>query len=80
MIADFIWAGDSRGYVLSDMGLAQVTKDDIDDSVDALDNISNDGVLTNVVSADGNYILHSKQIKIKDKIIIFNATDGCFGT
>ena len=79
MIADFIWAGDSRGYVLSDMGLAQVTKDDIDDSVDALDNISNDGVLTNVVSADGNYILHSKQIKIKDKIIIFNATDGCFG-
>ncbi len=33
------------------MGLAQVTKDDIDDSVDALDNISNDGVLTNVVSA-----------------------------
>ena len=79
MIADFIWAGDSRGYVLSDMGLAQVTKDDIDDSVDALDNISNDGVLTNVVSADGNYILHSKQIKIEDKIIIFNATDGCFG-
>ena len=59
--------------------MAQVTKDDIDDSVDALDNISNDGVLTNVVSADGNYILHSKQIKIKDKIIIFNATDGCFG-
>lgn len=41
--------------------------------------IFQDGVLTNVVSADGNYILHSKQIKIKDKIIIFNATDGCFG-
>ena len=45
MIADFIWAGDSRGYVLSDMGLAQVDEGRyLTILIDALDNISNDGV------------------------------------
>ena len=79
LIADFIWAGDSRGYILGEQGLVQITRDDIDESVDALDNISSDGVLTNVISADTNYILHSKPVTIKKKCIIFNSTDGCFG-
>lgn len=79
LIADFIWAGDSRGYILAEQGLIQITRDDIDESVDALDNISSDGVLTNVISANANYILHSKPVQIKKKCIIFNSTDGCFG-
>lgn len=79
LIADFIWAGDSRGYILEEQGLIQITRDDIDESVDALDNISSDGVLTNVISANTNYVLHSKPVTIKKKCIIFNSTDGCFG-
>lgn len=78
LIADFIWAGDSRGYILREEGLVQITIDDIDESVDALDNISSDGVLTNIVSANANYVLHSKTVSIKKKCIIFNSTDGCF--
>lgn len=79
LIADFIWAGDSRGYILGGHGLIQITRDDIDETLDALDNISGDGALTNVISADEKYVLHSKIVEIRDKCIIFNSTDGCFG-
>ena len=79
MCADFIWAGDSRGFLLDSKGLVQITRDDIDISVDALDNISDDGVLTNFIAAGEKYTLHSQIIPINRKCLVFNATDGCFG-
>ena len=56
-----------------------VIQEDIDNTIDPLENISSDGVLTNLVSADGNYTLNSKKLKLRKKCIVFNATDGCFG-
>ncbi len=75
----YIWAGDSRGFALTTAGLAQMTKDDIETGADALSNISDDGKLTNVVSAEGDFVLNHRNISFKNPVILITATDGCFG-
>lgn len=75
---EFIWAGDSRGYILDENGLHQITQDDINGE-DAMSNLSDDGVLTNVVSLTGEYKLHNRKLVLKKPSVIFCATDGCFG-
>lgn len=76
--ATLFWVGDSRVYLLDGDGLAQLTEDDLD-GIDAFENISSDGVLTNVISASGEYTLHSRELSISLPCILFSATDGCFG-
>lgn len=73
-----IWAGDSRVYCLSANGLSQLTIDDIYGE-DALSNLTRDGSLTNVISSDGNYTIHSDTFDFDMPGIIIAATDGCFG-
>ncbi len=73
-----LWAGDSRVYMLDNKGLAQISVDDLD-STDALSNLTDDGVLKNVVSSDGNYLIHAVQNTFSMPCIVFTATDGCFG-
>lgn len=73
-----IWAGDSRVYALTINGLHQLSDDDLDGE-DAYTNLTSDGVLSNLISADGNYKIHILTSKIKLPCIIFSATDGCFG-
>lgn len=74
---DYIWAGDSRGYLLNSKGLFQVTEDDVDGE-DAMSNLTNDGVITNMISASSNFVLHNKKLDPEMPCIIINATDGCF--
>ena len=74
----FIWCGDSRGYVLQKNGLIQITKDDIDEHSDAFSNLRNDGKLTNVISAEGNFILHGTIVECTEPAIFISATDGSF--
>lgn len=76
--ATCIWAGDSRCYMLDSSGLMQLTDDDIN-GLDAMENLTADGGLTNVISASSKIRLHSKQIEIKKPCLLFAATDGCFG-
>ena len=73
-----VWAGDSRCYMLDCDGLHQLTEDDVSGE-DALSNISNDGVLTNVICSAGEFVLNTITVKINKPCIIFSATDGCFG-
>lgn len=73
-----MWAGDSRVYLIDSQGLAQLTEDDTD-SEDAMDNLTSDGVLTNLLSSDGRYEIHYRNIKLNHPAIVFAATDGCFG-
>lgn len=73
-----IWAGDSRTYVLDKNGLGQISNDDINGE-DAMSNLTRDGALTNVLSADKCFDLHSTTFTPKYPCIIFCATDGCFG-
>lgn len=75
---DCYWAGDSRVYLLDKDGLAQLTVDDLE-GLDAYENISGDGVLTNVVSASKPFQIHSCRVRQTKPFLVFTATDGCFG-
>ncbi len=72
------WAGDSRCYMLDEMGLHQLSLDDIDGE-DAFSNISGDGVLTNVINASSGFEIHEKRLVFKKPCILIAASDGCFG-
>lgn len=72
------WTGDSRVYLLDEDGLAQLTADDLD-GLDAFENISGDGVLTNVVSASRDFTVHCGSLVRGKPFLVFSATDGCFG-
>ncbi len=73
-----LWAGDSRCYMLSDEGLFQLTEDDLDVK-DAMENLTADGVLTNVITTSKDFVIHSKHIEVNKPCILFAASDGCFG-
>lgn len=73
-----LWAGDSRVYCFTKRGLSQLSVDDIYKE-DALSNLTRDGALTNVISADGNYTIHSEKYEVSVPCIIISSTDGCFG-
>lgn len=76
--ADFFWCGDSRGYVLDDTGLHQVTLDDVP-ITDAMENLREDAPMTNVANASVPFTVHRKSAKLEKKSLILAATDGCFG-
>lgn len=73
-----IWAGDSRVYLLTAQGLAQLTEDDATIS-DPMANLYEDGVLRNVLSAGKAPQLHRRQVNVSGPFLAFSATDGCFG-
>lgn len=75
---DCYWAGDSRCYMLDSEGLYQLTNDDLDGQ-DAMSNLSEDGVMTNVINAGNPFSIHSKKIVREKPCILLTATDGCFG-
>lgn len=72
------WEGDSRCYMLDADGLHQLTADDLDGQ-DAMSNLSNDGVMTNVINASTSFEVHNKKISFNSPCILLTATDGCFG-
>lgn len=77
---DFLWAGDSRGYIIDERGLAQVTYDDVD-SKDSYYNIFDDSIMNNRIHGNFNkpkFELHQSKISIKSKAIVFCASDGCY--
>ncbi|MBQ8706649.1 MAG: protein phosphatase 2C domain-containing protein [Succinivibrionaceae bacterium] len=75
---ELYWAGDSRCYLLDDDGLHQLTTDDIDSS-NALDNISDDGRMNNIITLSSDFRLNNHHLRPKGPFFIFSATDGCFG-
>ncbi len=76
--ATCLWAGDSRCYALNSTGLHQLSDDDVSGE-DAMSNLSNDGVLTNFISASVPFQIHKKEFVLDLPCILFTATDGCFG-
>lgn len=78
LLTEFIWAGDSRGYILDSSGLHQVTVDDIANT-DALENLSEDAPMKNVISASHPYVLNRRTGIEQLPALVISATDGCFG-
>ncbi len=74
----FLWAGDSRGYLLTSSGLIQMTSDDVQGALDPYQNLIADGVLSNVVHAEGKYVIHTRSVFVDQPHLICTATDGCF--
>lgn len=78
VLADFLWSGDSRVYILDSRGLKQVSVDDLP-VTDAMENLRQDAGMNNVVSASHPYHINVRKLKLDHPCIIFAATDGCFG-
>ena len=78
VLLHMVWAGDSRIYLIDSKGLAQVSKDDVE-TTDALENLSSDGVMNNVMAADGDFYMHYRKLLVTEPTIVFAASDGCFG-
>lgn len=73
------WAGDSRNYLWTQEGFYQISKDDLDAELDPLENLRNDGALSNCICADRDFHINAKEIEnVTGKFIILSATDGCF--
>ena len=74
----FLWSGDSRCYVMDKSGLHQVSVDDLA-VTDALQNLTEDAPMRNVISASHPYKINERRLKIRKPCVLFTATDGCFG-
>ncbi len=72
------WAGDSRVYLLDSDGLAQLTEDDLG-GIDAMENLSEDAVLTNAICLSRDFTIHTARLSMGRPGLLFAATDGCFG-
>ena len=78
-IINSYWAGDSRNYLWNSEGFYQISKDDLDVENDPLENLRNDGALSNCICSDRTFQINNKNIKVTGPVVIVSATDGCFG-
>lgn len=77
---DSYWAGDSHCYLWTKDGFFQISRDDLEDDNDPMDNLHNDSPISNCICADRDFTIHHNPIKLKkESLIILCATDGCFG-
>lgn len=74
----FIWAGDSRGYFLSENGLYQLTNDNVKMPQNAFDSLYRDAPMNNFINADKPFKLFSRGITTKRPGVFLVATDGAF--
>lgn len=77
--ACFLWAGDSRGYVLDETGLHLYTRDDVKRPMDELERLRCDAPLSLCVSADRPVRLHLRSVTLPPKGLLICATDGVYG-
>jgi serine/threonine protein phosphatase PrpC len=73
------WAGDSRAYVVTADGVAQLSTDDLRDPGDALANLRRDSVVSNAMSADTDFHVSYRRVSLEAPFLLIGATDGCFG-
>lgn len=77
--ACFLWAGDSRGYVLDETGLHLYTRDDVKRPMDELERLRCDAPLSLCVSADRPVRLHLRSVALPKQGLLICATDGVYG-
>ena len=74
-----LWAGDSRAYLFEPGGAHQLTTDDIRDAGDAMANLREDSVVSNAISADTEFRVNHRHVRLRAPFLAICATDGCFG-
>jgi serine/threonine protein phosphatase PrpC len=78
-VCHVLWAGDSRVYACTADGLQQVSVDDLRDAGDAMANLQRDSVISNAISADTEFRINHRQVRLTAPFFLLCATDGCFG-
>ena len=76
----FVWGGDSRGYIIDDDGLSQLTEDDVN-SRDAYYNLFDDSIMSNRIHGNPNksiFEIHTSHIRLQKRGIVICSTDGCY--
>jgi len=76
----FLWAGDSRGYVLDANGLHQCTQDHLRGEPDAFEALYRDAPLSNLFSVDQPAKLSMRRLRAPLPCVVVLATDGVFGS
>ena len=77
---DSFWAGDSHCYLWTRKGFYQISKDDLEEDNDPMENLRNDAAISNCICADRDFRINHEQISLsKEPVVILSATDGCFG-
>ena len=75
----FLWAGDSRGYVLDAAGLHQCTRDHLRGDPDPFESLYRDRPLSALVSADAPVAVSLRRLRVRKPCVLVVATDGAFG-
>ncbi len=74
------WAGDSHCFLWTKDGFSQISKDDLEEKNDPMENLHNDSPISNCVCIDRDFNINSITFEIpQEPTIILCATDGCFG-
>lgn len=76
----FIWAGDSRGYVLDENGLHQCTQDHLRGESDAFESLYRDLPLGNLLCADQPSKLSMRRLRAPLPCVVLVATDGAYAS
>ena len=76
----FLWAGDSRGYVLDEEGLHQCTQDHLRGESDAFETLYRDLPLSRLLCADQPLQLSMRRMRAPLPCVILTATDGAFSS
>ncbi|WP_026999986.1 hypothetical protein [Eisenibacter elegans] len=75
------WAGNSRCYALTTLGLQQLTQDDINPSPDLLESLLGnqpDAKIYNYINSMGDFQLQASSYTLAGPLVLIAATDGCY--
>lgn len=75
----FLWAGDSRGFVLDASGLHQCTRDHLRGDPDPFESLYRDRPLSALICADAPVRLSLRRLRVSKPCVLVVATDGAFG-
>ena len=82
MMFEYLWAGNSRGYLLDKSGLCQITQDDLVEEINPINPEEKPRVI-NLINGETDFKINIKTVKTDRPSVVVTATDGaynCFST
>ena len=76
--AALYWAGNTRGYLLTDTGLKLLTTDDTASPADAFESLYRDAPMHNYLCTDRPFRLHEHKFDLPKQGVLMLATDGAY--